>query len=47
LEALSGKKRKVALKAIEDAGTAYVQGPLRETLLEIISNWPQKTWSRR
>ena len=43
LEALSGKKRKVALKAIEDAGTAYVQGPLREALLEIIGQTAERT----
>lgn len=37
LEALSGKKRKAALEAIEAAGAEYIQGPLRDTLQEIIA----------
>ncbi len=38
LEALSGKKRKVRLDAIRDACQAYINGPLRDALSEILSD---------
>ena len=37
LRAMSGKKRKAALDAIETAGAAYIQGELREALQAIIA----------
>lgn len=43
LEALSGKKRKAALEAIEAAGAEYIQGPLRDTLQEIIAATAERT----
>lgn len=43
LEALSGKKRKAALQAIEAAGAEYIQGPLRDTLQEIIAATAERT----
>jgi hypothetical protein len=38
LEALSGKKRKARLDAIRDACQAYINGPLRDALSEILSD---------
>jgi len=43
LEALSRKKRKAALEAIEAAGAEYIQGPLRDTLQEIIAATAERT----
>ncbi len=43
LEALSGKKRKAALDAIEGAGAEYIQGPLKDTLQEIIDATARRT----
>ena len=38
LEALSGKKRKARLDAIRDACQAYIAGPMREALTQILSD---------
>jgi hypothetical protein len=38
LEALSGKKRKARLDAIRDACQAYIGGPMREALTQILSD---------
>lgn len=43
LQAMSGKKRKVALEAIEAAGAAYIQGDLREALQAIIAQTAART----
>ena len=43
LRALSGKKRKAALEAIEAAGAAYIQGDLREALQAVIAATAART----
>lgn len=43
LEAMSGKKRKAALKAIEDVGATYVQGAMRDELRDAIVHAAERT----